>query len=89
MELLIPIGVVIVLIIIGVIWYLTRPRPRCPECGSRNVTIMAKEPLKSRYFEYPSGGPGGGGGAMQLVYKVKFGCRNCHHVWTKEITETN
>jgi len=50
---------------------------------------MAKEPLKSRYFEYPSGGPGGGGGAMQLVYKVKFGCRNCHHVWTKEITETN
>ena len=83
------IGIVILFIIIGVVGYLTRPQPRCPECNSRNVNVLAKEPLTSRYFEYPAGGPGGGGGAMQLVYKVKFGCRDCQKVWEKEITETN
>lgn len=82
-------GAIVILIIIGVIWYLTRPRPHCPVCDSLNVVMLAKEPLKSRYFEYPSGGPGGGGVAMQLVYKVKFRCQQCQHTWTKEITETS
>ncbi|MCB0195838.1 MAG: hypothetical protein KDJ65_28065 [Anaerolineae bacterium] len=81
--------IVILLIIAGIVWYLTKPRPRCPECNSRNVKMFSQEPLSSRYFEYPSGGPGGGGGAMQLVYKAKFRCRDCQKVWEKEITETN
>ena len=63
-------------------------RPRCPECGSRNISEISKEPLGMRGTDYSSGEGGGGYGSAQLMYKVRNRCGDCQEQWTVTKTET-
>ena len=74
---------------IALIWWLTSSGPKCPKCDNRKPTVLSKDPQRSRYFEYPGGGPGGGGVSVQLEYKVRYVCNNCGHHWSQIITETS
>lgn len=85
--------VILAILIVGVlvalvVRWLTRPRPRCPECGSRQVGIVAKEPLGMRDSYIHTAGEGGGYAAVQVAYQVTSRCNECRAQWTKTITET-
>jgi DNA-directed RNA polymerase subunit RPC12/RpoP len=63
-------------------------RPRCPECGSRKIGIISKEPQGMRDVGYSGGGIGGGYSSAQILYNVKYRCSACEAQWTSTITET-
>jgi len=83
-------GIFIVLLSVFVIvWWLTRPRLKCPECGSYRVSLASKESQGMRTFDYHPGGDGGGGyTTAQLVYEVTYRCNQCQATWRKTITES-
>ena len=64
-------------------------RTRCPECGSRKIGEISKEPLGMRGTGYSSGEGGGGYATTQIMYKVKYRCSECQEEWTVTKTETN
>lgn len=79
----------VVLVIVGVGFWLTRPVSKCPECASKEVQEVSRETLGVRFFEsYPGGSPAGMRLDTQMRYKVRYRCRACEHGWQKEITET-
>jgi len=81
------IAVLIPVFVIG--WWLTRPRPQCPKCGSYQVSLTSKEPQGMRIFDYHPGGLGGGGyTTVQLVFEVTYRCNQCQATWRKTITES-
>jgi hypothetical protein len=73
--------------VLTILWY-TRPRPRCPECGSPQVGQVSKEPLGMRDFDFGAGGGGGGYTMVQLTYQVTYRCNECRAQGSKTITET-
>lgn len=83
------VGLVFVVVIAGImVASLWLARPRCPECGSRQIGETLKEPLGMRDVNYHSGGQGGGYTSAQLTYRVKYQCNECQAQWTQTITET-
>ena len=71
------IGLVLTGTVLTILWY-TRPRVRCPECGSRKVGQVSKEPLGVRYLDFGgAGGEGGGHSMFQFTYEVTYGCSEC------------
>lgn len=63
--------------------------PRCPECGSRKIGVVAKEPLGMRDVNYTSGSDGGGFTSVQVAYQVTTRCNACGAQWTTTLTETS
>jgi len=83
------IGLVLIGTVLTILWY-TRPRPRCPECGSLQVGQVSKEPLGMRDLDFGgAGGRGGGYSMVQLTYQVTYRCNECRARWSKTITETH
>jgi len=83
-------GIVIVALIVAIIWFI-RPRPRCPECISHDVSLIKKEPQKMNVYEHPTTGGGESGGAhftTSVFYRVSFRCNDCQETWEKDITES-
>jgi hypothetical protein len=77
------------LLVFVVAWWLTRPRPKCPDCGSYRVGLTSKKPQGMRTFDYHPGGDGGGGyTTVQLVCEVTYRCDQCQTTWRKTITES-
>lgn len=62
-------------------------RPRCPECGSREIGVN-KKAKGLRTSGFTGGGEGGGYTAVQTMYEVKYRCNNCQTEWTATATET-
>jgi hypothetical protein len=82
-------GIIAVLLLVVVItWWLTRPRPRCPECNSYQVGLVSKLPQDIRTIDYPPMDEGGVFTAVQMLYQVTYRCNQCQATWTKTITET-
>jgi len=82
------IGLVLTGTVLTILWY-TRPRERCPECGSLQVGQVSKEPLGMRYLDFGgAGGIGGGHSMVQFRYEVTYRCDECRAQWSKTITET-
>ena len=77
-------GLLLVGFLILVFWY-TRPRPRCSECKSYKVGLTSKEPLGMLGSHI---GGRGGTGTTQVRYKVTYCCNNCQATWTTTTTET-
>lgn len=69
--------------------WLTRPRLRCPECGSREVRIIKKEPDGFSHADYGGGGAGGGWSAAQVYYQVAYRCAACGATWQRRIVESS
>ncbi len=83
-------GIVIIALVVAVTWFF-RPRPRCPECYSYNVSLIKKEPQKMNTYGHPTTGGGESGGAqftISIFYRVRFRCNDCQETWEKEITES-
>ena len=83
------IGLVLAGTVLTILWY-TRPRPRCPECGSPQIGQVSKEPLGMRDVRFPPAVLGGEGYTMvQLSYQATYRCKECRAQWSKTITETS
>lgn len=82
------IGLVLTGTVLTILWY-TRPRLRCPECGSLKVGQVSKEPLGMRDFNFPTTLSRGEGYTMvQISYRITYRCNECRAQWSKTITET-
>ena len=90
MESLIAVTVVLsVAAALFALWrYTHRPRWRCPNCGSRQVGLIRKDPQGLRSVDMHTGGSGGGYSGIQTTYAVTYQCNHCHFRWTDTIVET-
>ena len=83
------IGLAIVVVLLVVVWWVMRPRPRCPECGGYQVGLTSKEPQGMTTYEGHSNSEGGGYITAQVVYEVTYRCSACGAMWSRTITESS
>ena len=77
----------VVFILAAILWYMLGLGPACPECGTRRVSEVGREPLGMRAIPM-DGGDGGGRSGVQLRYDVRYRCGECDAAWTQVETET-
>jgi hypothetical protein len=84
------IGFVLLCVFAVIGYYLARPVPRCPECDSKRVQEVSKEPmgLLDGGASVGAGGEGGGYGGAAVQYKITRKCVDCNAQWVKTETET-
>ena len=85
-----PIAIILLLgVILALSLWLTRPDPRCPECGSKEIQEIGKEPLGLDHASWGGGGQGGGWGSARVYYRISYRCGRCGETWHRRMTETN
>ena len=84
------IGFIILCIFVVMGYYLTHSVPRCPECDSKRVQEVSKEPLGmlDGGASVGAGGEGGGYGSGTVQYKITRKCIDCDAQWVSTETET-
>ena len=64
-------------------------KPKCPECGSKDIVETSRETLGTRMVETVGSGTGAGGSIrLQLDFEVTQRCKKCGAIFTRKFSET-
>jgi len=78
------------IVVIGiVISKMLQIKPKCPECGSKELVETSRETVDSRMIETSGGGtPGGGSIRLQLDFVLTQRCKKCGAIFKRKFSET-